>query len=282
MAENTKIEWADHTFNPWIGCTKISQGCKSCYAETFAGRYMKIPWGNHDRHITAPSTWAQPLQWQRKAEKLNTQYRVFTASLADVFEDRPELVVPRARLFDLIERTPNLTWMVLTKRLQDVERLLPEAQKVFGLSRNVWLMTSICTQKEYDRFKPILDDLKTKYRIAVTGISFEPLLENIDLHLGAADWNIVGGESGFLKHTRKLEMKWVDQIYRTCLGERKAFFFKQTGVHLSKLYGLQTPSGTDIENLPSGIRYLALQQLPGDMIKAKEILAINTNQLTLF
>lgn len=119
MGENTKISWAHHTFNPWIGCSSVSPGCKFCYAQAFAENKLHVKWGNHPRHITAESTLAKPLAWQRKAKKENTTFRVFCASLSDVFERNQELTEVRERLWKLIEATPNLTWLLLTKRPQN-------------------------------------------------------------------------------------------------------------------------------------------------------------------
>lgn len=158
MAENSKIEWTTHTFNPWRGCTKVSAGCKNCYAETLSHRNPKTlgVWGpNGTRVIAAESAWRQPLKWNKAAKAAGERHRVFCASLADVFEDwtgnmvaangkplfagtgRPdwwtdrEDDVPavtmgdvRARLFRLIHETANLDWLLLTKRPENVAAAL--------------------------------------------------------------------------------------------------------------------------------------------------------------
>jgi protein gp37 len=114
MAENTKIEWAHHTFNPWIGCAKVSPGCDHCYAEAdFSTRRTVVQWGaGQPRKRTAPSTWAQPLRWNAEAERLGVRYRVFCASLADVFDNEVP-VQWRRDLLDLIEKEMRVA-MVLT------------------------------------------------------------------------------------------------------------------------------------------------------------------------
>src|SRR5690349_21217004 len=109
MAENSKIEWTDHTFNPWIGCTKVSPACDRCYAEALATRYGWVTWGG-DRKRTAPANWRKPIQWNNQAIADGSRPFVFCASLADVFDNE---VDPQWRtdLFALIRATHNLTWL---------------------------------------------------------------------------------------------------------------------------------------------------------------------------
>ena len=118
MAENSKIEWTDHTFNPWIGCTKVSDGCKNCYAESLMDkRWGKVKWGPQgQRQRTSDENWKKPFAWDRQAAKQGIRYRVFCASLADVFEDNDQVSDWRLDLFDMIKVTPNLDWLLLTKR----------------------------------------------------------------------------------------------------------------------------------------------------------------------
>src|ERR1035437_1771521 len=138
MGENTKIAWTDASWNPWWGCEKVSPGCAHCYAETFSKRTGNDIWGkDHAFRFFGDKHWAEPEKWDRDAAASGVRKRVFTASMADIFEDRPELIEPRARLFDLILRTPNLDWLVLTKRPQ----ALPDYIKV--AYPNLWLGTSI-------------------------------------------------------------------------------------------------------------------------------------------
>src|SRR5688500_18924379 len=117
MGKNSKIEWTNHTFNPWWGCTRVSAACKHCYAEAWAKRVGKKVWGpKAPRRFFGDAHWAGPLKWNREAEEGGIRARVFCASMADVFEARKDLQEPRAQLWKLIEKTPHLDWLLLTKR----------------------------------------------------------------------------------------------------------------------------------------------------------------------
>lgn len=196
MGEVTGISWCNHTFNPWIGCTKVSPACDGCYAEVSTpSRVHGVLWGNHPRRRTSPSTWAQPLAWNRKAERQGTRPFVFCASLADVFDNQ----VPaewRGDLFDLIRATPNLTWLLLTKRPSMiaklfVETLTPERRKAWGsgvgLGESLWprnaaIGCTVVTQEEADRDVPALLLAKGGLKPAFAFLSMEPLLGPVDLH----------------------------------------------------------------------------------------------------
>lgn len=184
MAENSKISWTHHTFNPWMGCAKVSPGCKHCYAETLVTGRMGLPvWGAHaDRKITADSTWKEPYRWQKKARAAGERHRVFCASLADVFEPRPELAPVRARLFSMIESTPDLDWLLLTKRPERMAQLAAEAGWCEWWPSNVWAGTTAENQEEADRRIPHLLQVPAKVRF----LSCEPLLGPLDL-VGWAD-----------------------------------------------------------------------------------------------
>lgn len=242
MAENSKIEWTHHTFNPWRGCTKISDGCKHCYAETLSKRNPATLgiWGDTGTRVVASdSYWKQPLKWNRDAEKTGERPRVFCASLADVFEDRLELVAPRQRLFELIDRTPNLDWLLLTKRPENIKRLWPfgwyDDQFTWA---NIWLGTTVENQEQADTRIPEL----LRVPAAVRFLSCEPLLEAVNLRLTvdfiggssavkdiASDlhWVIVGGESG--PGARPMHTKWARSLRDQCLAAGVPFFFKQWG-----------------------------------------------------
>jgi protein gp37 len=189
MGENTKIEWADHTFNPWIGCTRVSPACDHCYAEKLATARLGVGWGPHaERRRTAESTWRQPLAWNRKAQREGKRARVFCASLADVFDN----AVPeewREDLWALIFDTPSLDWLLLTKRPQNIAKMLPPA---FMTSAhpwpwpNVWLGTTVENQAEADRRIPHLLAVPAARRF----LSCEPLLGPVNL----SGW--LPGESG--------------------------------------------------------------------------------------
>src|SRR5229473_1231766 len=139
MGENSKIEWCDHTFNPWIGCQKVSPGCDNCYAEAMMDhRYHRVQWGPHgERERTSPANWRQPLRWAKQAN--GRRPRVFCASLADWLDNK----VPgswREDLADLIHDTPNLDWLLLTKRIKNFDKLAPWHRH--EVPRHVWIGTT--------------------------------------------------------------------------------------------------------------------------------------------
>jgi protein gp37 len=165
MGEQTAIAWTDHTFNPWWGCTRVSPGCEHCYAETFAKRVGQDVWGkNADRRFFGDKHWAEPIKWNAKAAQSGRRERVFCASMADVFEDRPELAEHRARLFDLIMfETPWLDWQLLTKRPQNVLDMVPprwlDAHAYYGTNgwpANCWIGTTVEDQERADERIPWL------------------------------------------------------------------------------------------------------------------------------
>lgn len=256
MSANSKIEWTDHTFNPWIGCTKVSPACEHCYAEVSTpSRTLGVAWGpKAERRRTTPSNWNLPLRWNAQAEAFRAQHgrrqRVFCASLADVFDNE----VPdawRADLFSLIEATPNLDWLLLTKRIGNVGNMLPVPFDLDRLYPNVWIGATICNQQEADRDISKLLAVPARVRF----LSMEPLLGPVDLtnvpvgggqghhefdpiitgnalhRATAADphvhWVIVGGESG--PHARPMHPDWARSLRDQCQAAGVAFHFKQWG-----------------------------------------------------
>lgn len=245
MAENSKIEWTHHTFNPWVGCTKVSPACDHCYAEGWAKRSGMVQWGPHaERRRTSESNWRQPIKWNAEAERLGIRYRVFCSSLADVFDN----AVPqewRDDLFTLIEQTPNLDWLLLTKRIGNVGNMLPVPFDFARLYPNVWLGATICNQEEADRDIPKLMRLPATKRF----LSMEPLLGAVNLsqwldiiqyedsapwmrrnigHLhDMLDWVIVGGESG--PGARPMHPEWARSLRDQCAAAGVPFLFKQWG-----------------------------------------------------
>jgi protein gp37 len=140
MAKDSRIEWTHHTFNPWWGCVKVSPACANCYAETWAHRLGAKIWGRHaPRRFFGDEHWKHPLRWNAEAERDQVRRRVFCASMADVFEVRAELNPWRARLWPLIEQTPWLDWLLLTKRPKNVRRMAPWGSR---WPHNVWLGTT--------------------------------------------------------------------------------------------------------------------------------------------
>lgn len=271
MTENSNIEWTTHTFNPWIGCQKVGPGCDHCYAETWDSRGLQqreSRWGPHAaRTRTSAGNWSKPLAWNRAADGAAERPRVFCASLADVFDNHPS-VDPQWRqdLWALIKATPNLDWMLLTKRPGNIAKMLPDDWGT-GYS-NVWLGCTVVNQEEADRDIPKLLDVPA----AVHFLSMEPLLGPVDLlhlrrynpkgepwinalrglvtrgqylarspnecsfatstrcippELPAIDLVIVGGESG--KKARPMHPDWARSLRDQCVAAGTAFFFKQWG-----------------------------------------------------
>jgi len=267
MAENTKIEWADHTFNPWIGCTKVSPACDHCYAEAWDRRFAvsghAMRWGaKAERTRTSASNWAQPLKWNKQAEHQGTRFRVFCASLADVFDNQ----VPdewRADLFELIRITPHLDWLLLTKRPQNIVRMVSDHGAGVGhrtrfLPENVWLGTTAEDQKRANDNVIALLRAKKALGARVAFLSIEPMLSPIQLWkltdgdyqedpIGAEvyplagiyavpdcdwpgpkiDWVIVGGESG--PGARPMHPDWARSLRDQCARAGVPFLFKQWG-----------------------------------------------------
>ena len=250
MGEHTTIEWAHHTFNPWIGCERVSAECRNCYAETWDARGLNGPethWGKDaPRRRTSDANWRLPLRWDRKAAVDGVRRRVFCASLADVFEDRDDLDPWRTDLWDLIETTPNLDWLLLTKRPENVEMLAGDFAQCIscGLNpvdpfnwwclcggtvrppRNVRLGTSVGHQSSIDRVAALIDAADG----APTFLSCEPLLGPLDFGTGGLDgidWVIAGGESG--PNARPMHPDWVRSIRDVCLDSGVPFLFKQWG-----------------------------------------------------
>ncbi len=234
MGETTAIAWTDHTFNPWWGCTNVSPGCDNCYAEAFAKRTGHDVWGRDGgRRFFGDKHWAEPLRWNEKAK--NERRRVFCASMADVFENDERLVDERNRLWDLIALTPNLDWQLLTKRPENVTRMVP-GHWVNDHSpmwpANVWLGTTVEDQTRATIRVPRL--------IGVPGpevrfLSCEPLLGPVDLWpwigpnylFSPIHWVICGGESG--PHHRPLDLANARVVRDQCGLAAVPFFFKQVG-----------------------------------------------------
>ncbi len=224
MGEFSKIEWTDHTFNPWIGCQHVSPGCDHCYAETMMDhRYHRVEWGPHGKRVrTSEANWRKPLQWAKNARDNGTRARVFCASLADIFDNRAERVW-RADLFDLIRKTPELDWLLLTKRPENCKKMLPSDWED-GYA-NVWLGTTAEDQKHYDHRWPILSEIPAPVHF----ISYEPALGPLQVSEVSArkfpDWVICGGESG--PGARYMQPGWARELREECHLFGIAFFMKQ-------------------------------------------------------
>lgn len=226
MAENSKIEWTHHTFNPWVGCTRLTPACDNCYAEVWSRRAGSPELWSGERRRTSASNWQQPLKWDRAAAAAGIRQRVFCASLADVFDNQ----VPtrwRDDLWHRIDQTPNLDWMLLTKRPQNIAKMLPTAEigaPAWGDGwSNVWLGTTV---EDRERLRNI-DHLRS-VPAAVRFLSIEPLLEDLgEIDLSGIHLVIVGGESG--PGARAMSPNWVRSIREQCAAQEVPFFFKQWG-----------------------------------------------------
>jgi protein gp37 len=262
--ENTKIQWCDHTFNPWIGCTKVSPGCAHCYAETLMDtRYRRVKWGaGNPRSRTSASNWHQPIKWNREALGAIVRPRVFCASLADWLDDEVPIEW-LAELLALIQATPNLDWLLLTKRPENWEEQLAQASEYLhpegniascwlhgDAPENVWVGTTVENQEMADKRIPLLLEIPAETRF----LSCEPLLEEIDIfaasfnppekgddeikfgvnHRGlrfGVDWVICGGESG--PGARPMHPTWAMSVRDQCKDAGAPFYFKQWGEYVS-------------------------------------------------
>lgn len=241
MGEITAISWCDHTFNPWIGCTKVSPACDGCYAEALMDkRYGRVEWGAPGKGVgtrvrTSKGNWHQPIRWNKKAAETGTRPFVFCSSLADVFDNQ----VPtawRTDLFELIRATPNLVWLLLTKRPQNIVRMYGAA---FDLPwpRNAAIGTTIEDQMRADVNEPALVNAAAELNPAFTFVSCEPLLEGFRLrHLYATveqpriDWVITGGETDQGGHkARPTHPEWYRGLRDQCAAAGVAYHHKQNG-----------------------------------------------------
>jgi protein gp37 len=231
MAEVTGIAWCDSTFNPWIGCTKVGPGCDHCYAEALDNRHRwggATHWGpGKPRMRTSAANWRKPISWNRKAEASGKPWLVFCASLADVFDNE----VPREwrmDLFTMIEQTPHLTWLLLTKRIGNAHGMVPFYWLMDGdgFRPNVWIGATIVNQEEADRDVPKL----LKVPAAKRFVSYEPALGPVDwTRFPGIDWIIVGGESTQGAKAREFPVYLARNTLRAARRIGAAPFVKQLG-----------------------------------------------------
>jgi len=227
MGENTKIEWATHTFNPWFGCQKVSPGCDNCYAEALMDKRLgRVQWGPHGERVrTSTANWNLPLKWAMAARGARERPRVFCASLADVFDNQVSDEW-RSDLFALIENTPELDWLLLTKRPENVRAMLPAWWQP-PLSAPMWLGVTAEDQHNFDRRWAILRMVWARVRF----VSYEPALGPLLIdHLeddAYPDWIICGGESG--PNARPMNPAWARDLRDQCAANGVPFLFKQWG-----------------------------------------------------
>lgn len=224
MGDNTAISWATHTFNPHIGCTKVSPGCDNCYALAWDERFEGgIHWGpGAPRRRTSAANWRKPHRWNRDALASGQRARVFSASLADVFDNAIDPLW-RRDLARLIRDTPMLDWMLLTKRIGNVPKMVRDDFDG-ELPANVWLGASIVVQSEADRDIPKLLSIPA----AVHWLSMEPLLERVvvdPVQMAELDMIVVGGESG--GGARHFDLSWARDLLEQARDGDTAYHFKQ-------------------------------------------------------
>lgn len=288
MADITKIEWTGTylkepvmwkkemttfipgaTFNLVIGCSKVSPACKYCYAEAYDHRFGGGHWGpNTDRRQMAPKYWNAPYKWNKEAAEAGITRKVFCSSLADWCEDHPQLVLPRQRLFTMIEETPNLVWLLLTKRPENILRFIPDKWKM-NPPRNVWYGTTIESEEYLWRAEELC-----KVPASIRFVSSEPLLgslKGIGKYLGAPHfgwpgggpifsdrmgyagrgkihWLITGGESGDHKDIRPSHPDWFRELMEECLEHRTPFLFKQWGEYTEHMLTKATQLQSVVHN----------------------------------
>lgn len=289
MAETTKIQWCHATFNPWVGCTKVNEGCKFCYAEMLMDtRYGRVVWGpNGTRSLT--KTWGDPLRWNRQAARDGERRKVFCASLADVFEgfegpvltsksaalwrdrqgrlsdaeasgfDPWEIVTTldplRSNLFKLIDRCQSLDFLLLTKRPENVRPMWEGPNR-----SNCWIGASIANQRNADEWIPRL--LSCRGLGPVLFLSVEPQVGRVDLSRylfpsPVVDWVIVGGESQQGGEPRPFQLDWARLIVQQCREANVPCFVKQLGSNAwdgSVEYRTRDGHGGDWNEWPEELR----------------------------
>jgi protein gp37 len=266
MSDVTKIEWTDHTFNPWWGCSRVSPACRFCYADSSARRWGHELWRrNGERRMLSEQNWQRPLKWNREAERAGVPAKVFCASMADVFEDHPALAEPRKRLWGLIEATPWLRWQLLTKRPENVAAMVPWGG---DFPSWVWLGTSAEDQRWANTRIPVLLGLAARVRF----VSAEPLLGPVDFSAWMSggqplSWIIVGGESG--SRPRPMELSWAGGIVAQCRALEVPVFVKQLGAVRGRELGAG-PKGGDMSRWPAG---LGIREFPRDAGLAQAVTA---------
>lgn len=297
MAESSGIAWTTSTFNPWIGCTKVGPGCDHCYAENQDSRKRwggVTHWGpSVPRMRTSRSNWDQVLRWEKKQAQARADFlagmgaepepwRVFCASLADVFDNEVDPAW-RVELCALIEATPHLSWLLVTKRVSNVAKMVPELWMREGFPRQVRLMVTVVNQQEADRDLPRLLELPVS-----NGVSYEPAIGAVDFRPwlmsycdggsrpgpdGAGgvmchrcqgfgcrhlEWVIVGGESAQGAPARPFVIGWARDTLGHCRAAGVPFFMKQLGSRPTNRewqpHLVSDRAGADITEFPEDLR----------------------------
>lgn len=254
MGEQTAISWTDHTWNPWIGCTKVSPACDGCYAAALMGdqgRYKRVVWGEPGKGAgtrveTSSATFNAPLKWDRAARAAGVKRFVFVASLADIFDNEVPIEW-LAKVFAMMRRTPNLIYLALTKRPQLIVKRFKAACPGEDWPENVFAGTTTEDQTRLDLNAPALLKAKSALGIPSVFLSMEPLLGpvrlravkydqhpasfgKLDALTKGVDWVITGGETDQGGHkARPTHPDWLRAIRDACEAAGVPYHHKQNG-----------------------------------------------------
>jgi protein gp37 len=257
MGENSNIAWTNHSFNPWIGCTKVGPGCEACYAESNNARYtadhVAPNWGpGAPRRRTAAANWAKVLKWDRDARLSGVRPWVFCASLADVFDNEVDAAI-RSDLWELVLGCKYLRWQFVTKRIGNAAKMLPVDWA--ANFQHCGIVATTVTQEECDRDLPKLLEVKRRFGVTWVGLSIEPQLELVvPRDPVGLDWTITGGESAQRGHVPRIyDPAWARALIQDGYMNDYAVFVKQLG---SAPVGLQLSerAGTNPEEFPADLR----------------------------
>lgn len=289
MADETTIPYCDYTWSPWWGCTKISAGCANCYADRLSRRWHSGQgfWGDSNpRKMMSLAHWKNPHNWNNRARRTGTRRRVLV-SMCDPFEDRLDLTDARRKFFTLIEGTAWLDWLVLTKRPQNIQAMVPKWW-ASSWPANVWIGTSIENQKTADERIGHLQAVPSLIR----WLSIEPALELIDftywIDLDRSEgrngkfieWAVIGGESG--PSARKCAVEWIRGMKQQLQAAGVPVYVKQLGAYpvTNETDPTRTPDihqitvnsrkGEQPKDWPADLQVRELPLEPGTVLNASE------------
>jgi protein gp37 len=257
VGKGTRISWATDSLSTHWGCTEVSQSpaCEHCYAREFSKRLGYDLWGNDKpRRFFGDEHWNEPRKWNAIAERTGQRRRIFVNSMSDTFEGRRDLDPVRERLWRLIPETPYCDYLLLTKRPQNILRMVPSGW-LDRWPENVWAGTTAETQRWADIRLPFME----KVPAPVIFVSAEPLLEQLDLrpYLHFVRWCLIGGESGH--GARLMEKAWALDLIAQCREAKVAAHFKQKGAVLAREMGCKDKAGKDPSEWSEDLR---TQQFP--------------------
>jgi len=253
VAENSGIAWTTHTFNPWIGCTKVGPGCDHCYAAAMDHRFGGGHWGTGSaRKRTSAGNWSKVRTWNRIAEKAGARPWVFVASLADVFDNEVPMEW-RDDLWTLIAECANLNFQIVTKRVGNVGKMLPANWGMEAFA-HVGIIATVVTQEECDRDLPKLTSLKRNDSIAWIGLSIEPQIDRV-VPKEPVDWVITGGESDQAgARARPYNLAWAEILIGWGSREGVPIFVKQLGSNIARGCKFSDRAGADPSEWPGELR----------------------------